>query len=265
MTHFKNFALKSQQTTKNESKNGKFPNFIIVGGQRCGTASLYNYLISNLDVTPAVKREIHFFDKSYGRGLTWYKTQFKNSLCIGESTPYYMFHPHSLRRISNDIPDVKIIILLRNPVDRAYSHYGLEIRMKKEHLSFEDAIYEEPDRLKGELDKMINNDKYYSFSHQQFSYLLRGIYISQMKNVFRYFKKNKILVICSEDFFKDPHKTLKQVSKFLKISDDYQFPFKVYNKGNNSPMNENTRERLSKYFKNYNKELYSFLGKDFGW
>ena len=132
----KDFTLTSQQTTKNESKNGKFPDFIIVGGQRCGTTSVYNNLISNPDVTPATKKEIHFFSDNYHKGLTWYQNQFKKSLCTGEATPYYIFHPHSLRRISNDIPNVRIIILLRNPVDRAYSHYWLEVRLKNEHLSF---------------------------------------------------------------------------------------------------------------------------------
>jgi len=265
MIDFKEPTLKSSQTTINESENGKFPDFIIVGGQRCGTTTLYNNLISNSDVTAATQKEIHFFDNHYHEGLTWYKNQFKKSLCTGESTPYYIFHPHSLRRISNDIPNVKIIILLRNPVDRAYSHYWFESREKNEHLSFEDAINEEPARLKGELDKMINDENYYSFAHQHFSYLTRGIYISQLKNVFRYFKKNQILIISSENFFKNPSNTLKQVSNFLEISDNYKFPIKVYNKSNNITMNENTRNKLEKYFVKYNKELYNFLGNDFDW
>jgi len=265
MIHVKGSTLKSQQTSKNESENGKFPDFIIVGGQRCGTTSLYNNLISNPDVTPATQKEIHFFDNNYHKGLSWYKDKFKESLCTGEATPYYIFHPHSLRRISNDIPNVKIIILLRNPVERAYSHYWLAVRHKNEHLSFEDAINEEDVRLKDEFDKMINDESYYSFVHQRFSYLSRGKYIFQLKNVFKYFKKNQIHIVGSENFFNEPSNTLKQISKFLEISDNYKFPIKVYNKGNNPPMNKDIQKKLEKYFANFNEELYSFLEKDFGW
>jgi len=265
MNNFKDFTLKTHQTTNNQSENGKFPDFIIVGGQRCGTTSLYKNLILNLDVTPATKKEIHFFDNNYHKGLGWYKNQFIESLCTGEATPYYIFHPHSLRRIANDLPNVKIIVILRNPVDRAYSHYQMVVRNKHETLSFEEAINEEITRLNGELDKMINDENYYSFSHQHFSYLARGIYISQLKNVFRYFKKNQILVVSSENFFNNPFNTIKHVSKFLGISYNYKFPIKIYNKGNNKPMKENTRKKLEKYYSSYNKKLYEYLGENFDW
>ena len=119
---------------------GKLPDFIIIGCQRGGTTSLYNYITSHPDVEPASQKELHFFDYNFDKGLDWYKDQFPDNKITGETSPYYIIHPHAPRRIAQAKPDVKILILLRNPGDRAYSHYNLEVKIGHEKLSFEDAI-----------------------------------------------------------------------------------------------------------------------------
>ena len=108
------------------------PDFIIIGAQRSGTTSLYNYLIEHQNIKSTSQKEIHYFDNNYDKGLTWYSKKFpsirKGIEITGEASPYYIFHPHAVNRISKDFPNVKLIVLLRNPIERAYSHYCMAIK-----------------------------------------------------------------------------------------------------------------------------------------
>src|SRR5215467_6288621 len=169
------------------------PDFLIIGGQRCGTTSLYYYLTDQPCVYPAATKEVHFFDDHFASGIDWYRAQFPTSayknyvervrhqhFLTGEASPYYLFHPHAPRRISAALLYVKLIVLLRNPVDRAFSHYWLEVKGRYESLSFEEAIRCEQERIAGECEKMVNDENYHSFKYRRFSYLTRGIYIDQI-------------------------------------------------------------------------------------
>jgi len=244
---------------------GLLPDFLIIGAQRCGTTSLYEYLNSHPNVIPASQKEIHFFDYNFNKGISWYKSQFRSGGITGEASPYYIFHPHSSSRIAKFLPKVKLIILLRNPVDRAYSHYHHEVRIGKENLSFEEAIQEEKTRLSGELDKMINDESYFSFNHQHFTYLARGKYVIQLKSWFEKFSKEQIFILESEIFFKEPNKILKQVFEFLNLPQKSDIATKIFEKGSYVPINKDTRKNLVDYFKPHNKRLYQFLGREFGW
>ena len=138
-----------------------------------------------------------------------------NDIITGEATPYYLFHPHVPERIFSIIPGIKLIVLLRNPIDRAYSHYYHQVTHKRETLSFEEAIKKEYDRLNGEDEKMMKNKDYLSYNHAHFSYLSRGIYVDQLKRWFSIFPKNQILVLKSEDFFEDTSRIYNEVLSFL--------------------------------------------------
>jgi len=130
------------------------PDFIIIGVQRGGTTSLYKYMTKHPKIIPALKKEIHFFDNKFGKGLSWYESQFMQNpfFCLlkrkrksedtitGEASPYYIYHPHVPKRISKILPNVKLIAILRNPIERAFSHYNHEVRLGAEKLSFEDAL-----------------------------------------------------------------------------------------------------------------------------
>jgi hypothetical protein len=107
----------------------------------------------------------------------------ERSFVTGEASPYYLFHPHAPKRVASAIPKVKIIVLLRNPIDRAYSHYHHALKQGNETLSFEDAIGKEEERLYKEMEKMLKDENYYSFNHQKYSYLSRGIYSEMCRAV----------------------------------------------------------------------------------
>jgi len=163
------------------------------------------------------------------------------------------------------LPHVKLIAILRNPIDRAYSHYQHGVRRGREHLSFEDSIQQETDRLQEETEKLLQIDNYKSFNHFHFSYLSRGRYVEQLKRWWQYFPKEQLLLIKSEDFFEHPTAVIKKVLIFLGISDlNWEVQSKKrYQKADYGKMNSSTRQYLSEYFAPYNQELYELTGLRF--
>ncbi len=256
------------------------PDFLIIGAQKCGTTSLYRNLVKHPSVIPALVKEVHFFDNSnyFQRGIGWYRAHFhsllykyygihicKKDFLTGEASPFYLFYPHAPKRISELLPEVKIIILLRNPVDRAYSHYHHEVKRKRETLSFEDAIRMEEERLRGEFDKIIKDEHYTSWNYNCYAYLLRGIYVDQLKRVYNYFNKSHVLILKSEDFFRDSQAAIEKVLQFLGLPGWQSKGFIKAKVGSYPKMNSVTRNRLLNYFEPHNHNLYEYLGINFGW
>lgn len=262
---------------------GVIPDFIIVGAQRCGTSSLYEYLTGHPHILPALRKEVHYFDINFDKGVNWYQsflplTSFSirramksskgQSYLTGEATPYYLFHPHAARRIAETTPHSKLIFLLRNPVDRAYSHFLHATRRGHESLPFEEAIAREEERIGLEEAKMLQDKSYESFDHQWFSYLHRGIYYQQIERYLSYFGKEQILVILSEEFFESPGNILEQALAFLGVHDvrwkPQIFPREQFY-GPYSPIKPATRRDLIDYFKPYNQRLANLLGLKLDW
>ncbi len=257
----------------------KQPDFIIIGAQRCGTTSLFKYLRDHPNIVSTSKKEHHFYDLNFERGENWYRQFFPtiqyfsylNKVCkvkmlCGEATPMYLFHPLVPYRVSMMQPDIKLIVILRNPIERAYSHYWHEVRAGNEWLSFENAIEKEEYRLQGERHNIIlNNGRYSSAAYYQHSYLARGIYVDQLRVWFKFFSKNQILIIKSEDFFSKTLKSLDSVYNFLGLPTGSCQSLNIYQKGNYAPMSESNREKLKQYFQPSNERLYAFLDRDFNW
>lgn len=255
------------------------PDFIVIGGKKCGTSSLYNYLAEHPGVAPAFRKEVHFFDNNPGRrGTLFYRAYFPTSLyrrrvervrgtklLTGEATPYYLFYPLAPRRVRDVVPDAKLIALLRNPVDRAYSHYHHEVRNGTEGLSFEEAIEREAERLGGEQERMLRSDGYDSASHRRYSYLSRGIYVDQIRNWRDHFPEEQLLILRSEDLFADPASVLSQTLDFLGLPPLEREEYSKDNKGSYLGMDPAIRGRLAEYFKPHNERLYKYLDRDFGW
>ncbi|SDC82619.1 MULTISPECIES: sulfotransferase family protein [unclassified Candidatus Frackibacter] len=249
------------------------PNFIIIGAQRCGTTSLYKYLTSHPNIAPAARKEVHFFDNHFEKGLQWYYKYFSSLQnlqekgCItGEASPYYIFHPYAFKRIHNLIPKVKLIALLRNPIDRAYSHYHHEVRNGFETLSFTEAIAKEEKRLAGELEKMEKDKDYFSFNYNHFSYKTRGIYIEQLQRWFKLFSREQLLIIKSEDLYANPQLVMDKVLEFLELPKWELTEYKQFNSSGDYPeMDSNIRQQLHEYFEPYNQRLYDLLDVNWDW
>jgi hypothetical protein len=167
--------------------------------------------------------------------------------------------------VAQAVPDVKLIILLRNPVDRAYSHYQLESRIGKENLSFADAIEREREKFSEEEARVMADPEYSSDIFSRFSYISRGLYLKQLQRWRAHFREEQFLIIKSEDFYKNTAVVLSSVFWFLGLHDVSIPDRKSYNSAEYQPMPEQIRSQLVGHFAPFNQQLYKFLGRDFKW
>jgi hypothetical protein len=245
------------------------PNFVIVGTQRGGTTSLHAYLSAHSQVITPATKELHFLTDRYERGLDWYLGQFPRELppnvITGEATPYALFHPLAPQRLLEIAPAARSIVLLRNPVDRAYSHFFLERSRGDETLDFTTALDAEMERLDGEEARLARDPTYVSGPHKHASYVARGEYARQLERWFEVFPRDQILVIRSEDLYERSAEALTQVADFLAIDPDVTIPFTAHNQTSGPPLDPTIRHRLSDHFAPLNAQLADLLGWDPGW
>ncbi len=263
------------------SSLGMHPDFLVIGAQKAGTTSLYKHLVAHPSVLSAKTKELHFFDYpwNYKKGVAWYRSHFPLKfwkyyyrLCLrkpcitGEASPYYLFHPHAAKRVASLLPRIKLIVLLRNPIDRAYSHYQHTVRRGKEDLSFEDAIQNEETRLKKEKELLLLDENYFSFEYQYYSYLARGIYWEQLERWFCYFPREQFLIIPSESFLKNPADVFPKVVRFLELPEYTLKSFNKYHTGSYSERpGQHVIRYLQDYFRPHNERLYRLLGVGYDW
>ena len=189
---------------------GKRPDFLVIGTQKGGTTSLYSYLTAHRHVSPALTKEIHYFDFHYGCGDAWYRAHFVPAAWLsarrkmtGEASPGYLFNPYTPARVAAFASEVKLIVMLRHPVERAFSHYQMSVRRGRETLSFGEALDRESERLLGERRQLGSEAAFaQGFSHRNHSYLTRGHYAEQLERWLEHFPREQLLVLESERFFR---------------------------------------------------------------
>jgi plasmid stabilization system protein ParE len=249
------------------------PDFLIIGAQKAGTTSLYEYLSTHPHVIPALKKEIKFFDLNYAAGINWYRSHFpfaykmRSGKITGESSPYMIFHPLAPQRVKWHLPKVRLIALLRDPVDRAYSHYQMNVRTGREHLSFEEALEKEVERLEGVREKLLQGTSTSSvYNYISFSYLAKGCYAEQLERWYAHFPPRNILVLRSEELFEYPQIIYSRAIEFLELS-HWELPvYHAYNRGKyTNDLSPRTRNFLADYFRPHNRRLFTLLGEDFAW
>lgn len=255
------------------------PTFLISGAQRCGTTSMYKTLTAHPQVLPAVLHKgVHYFDTNFGRGLDWYRGHFPTNaaarraaaaaggpVITGESSPYYMFHPMAGRRIAATLPDARMIILLRDPVERAYSAFTHESARGFEDQPFERALALEEARLAGEEERLIADPTYVSFHHQHHAYVGRGRYADQLERLEREVGRERLLVIDSGDLFTDPRPIFERICAFLDLSPWQPARFDQHNARPRSGMDEELRRSLAKGFEVDDERLGVWLGGTPSW
>lgn len=254
------------------------PSFLIVGAQRCGTTSMYKTLAQHPLVLPAVLHKgAHYFDTGYGHGSAWYRGHFPllasarraavdgQLPMTGESSPYYMFHPLAGQRIAADLPGVRLLVLLRDPVERAYSAHTHETARGFETESFEKALELEPVRLAGEEAKLLADPTYQSHSHQHHAYVTRGRYADQLRRLEGTFGRDRMHVVDSQRFFTEPEPVFAEVTDFLGIGDAPGIVFEKHNARPRSPMPESLRSSLQDQLAESDAELTTWLGRTPTW
>jgi len=254
-----------------------WPDFLVIGAQKAGTTSRYAYLLEHPCGEPATKKEVQYYSVRYSRGPAWYRAHFPTSLTMartarrhgraitGEASPYYLFHPLVPERARADVPAARLIALLRDPVERAYSHYQHLVRLGTEPLSFEEAVAREPERLAGQAARIRREPGYYAHEFRNFSYLARGVYVDQIAAWRASFPAAQLMVLRSEDFWADPAATYRDVTRFLGLPDWAPESFREYNVGQYAGLSEDTRGRLRETFRPHNERLRALLGERFTW
>ena len=250
------------------------PDFIVIGVGRSGTTSLFNYLEQHPSIVKSSYDEIGFFDDNFHLGMSWYRSMFPTvftkfliklktkHFMTYEVTPWYVRRPWTARRIKSIFPNIKLIVVLRNPVDRTYSHYHMEKR-NNEKRDFETEIEEDITHI-SQWDKKPKDDSYF-LNEVQNSKLARGFYYEQLKQWFEIFPKKQILIIPSEKLSVQTIDTVQEVFGFLNLPKYEIKNTKKVNVAKYEKMDQKTRERLVEFFRPHNKRLYDLLNSEFEW
>jgi hypothetical protein len=256
------------------------PSFLICGGQRCGTTSLYRALAAHPAVLKAVLHKgVHYFDTGYHRGPRWYRGHFplqrtadRVAEQLGaapqtfESSPYYMYHPHAMPRIARDLPGVRLVVLVRDPVERAYSQHAHELaRGFESETSFARALALEPARLHGQHQRMLDDPAYYSYAHQHHAYRERGEYTRYLEQMAGLVGRDRIHVVESERFFADPEPAYDGVLDFLGLPRLGYPAFERHNARPRTILDDRIRRDLTSHYASYDEALAPWLGRPPSW
>ncbi len=264
---------------RNPGRGRLLPDFLIIGTAKSGTTTLHGWMSEHPLIVPASTKEVHFFDYEFYRGTDWYRSHFPlaserdeveresgRPFLTGEASPTYISHQWAPSRIAAALPEAKLIVALRNPVDRAYSQYQMSCREGEESESFAEAVALEEERLRGEKTRSLADKRYNSWPLGCWSYLLRSRYAEQVERWFELFRREQFLFLKTDDLESQPQGALDQAYEFLELPAyrnehlPHLHTAPVY-----EPMGADTRAQLVEYFRPQNERLYELLGIDFGW
>ncbi|RCV56025.1 sulfotransferase domain-containing protein [Marinitenerispora sediminis] len=253
------------------------PTFLIAGAQRCGTTSLFKALTQHPAVLgPVLRKGVHYFDVAHHRGLDWYRGHFplrartrprrgRPRVQVGESSPYYLFHPLAAERIARELPGVRIIVALRDPVQRAYSAHEHERARGFETEPFEHALRLEEERLAGTEERLRTDPAALSHSHRHHGYLARGRYAEQLERLEKHLGRDRMLVVDSAEFFADPEPVFAEIEAFLGLPHRSGVRFERHNARPRADMDPALRARLEEYFAPHDERLAAWWGRTPSW
>jgi hypothetical protein len=252
------------------------PDFLIIGAKRCGTTSLYKAIEKHPDVASMWPRfanikSPHFFDLRYDHGVDWYRGHFPIPLpgrpgrVVGEADPYCMFHPLVPGRVAATVPGIRLIALLRDPVDRAVSHHWDRVREGIETLSLEDALDAEEERLAGAQEALERGGVDADDAFEHFSYATRGFYAQQIRVWREHFPAAQLLVLRSEDLYRNPQPIYDRVLEHVGLAPYAPEFVRWHTRSDKPPLDPALRGRLAARFSAANQELAALLGQPLWW
>lgn len=261
------------------------PDYLIIGCKRGGTTSLFNYLVAHpgvLHMYPAVRgtKSTDYFFKGGDHSPRWYRSHFPSErqrarlgrtlgyrAISGEASPYYIWDPRVAAKVRAVAPDVRSVLLLRDPVKRAWSHYQERRENNVEPLSFADAIAAEDARLAGEMDRMLADPAYYSEAHDFYSYRSRGVYTPQIRNWLEHFPREQLHILYAEDLYRDTERVFGEVCDFLDIP---RMPMSTTRGFNSMPGSKDTPQaevvaQLREFYAPLQAEMEELVGRPAPW
>lgn len=249
------------------------PDFLVVGAQRCGTTSLFHYLVQHPAIAgPRLAKGVHWFDTAYDRSERWYRAHFPTRRqreragvrAVGEASPYYLFHPYVAERIAARLPDVRVVAILRDPVERARSHHGHEVARGFESLPLEAALDAEPARLAGADHALAAPSGRHRF-HQHHGYVARGRYAEQLERLHATVGREHVLVVFTEDLDRRPQEVIAAVHRFLGVPERDVEAAHRWNVREKPPLPAHLEARLRAQFADADARLAVLLGRDLPW
>lgn len=282
-------------------KNCGVPDVIIIGAQKAGTTSLFYYLSQHPMILNRRISEVHFFDQHMEKGLSWYFSQFKTrpksrEVRLVEKTPRYLLEYGVPMTLYAVLPNIKLIVILRSPPERAFSAFLMNKYRKVRNrrlTTFEEEVQAQMLRLERGcgLPALLFNS---TFSHSQLQQhqafnqdawrqcaeskttllakmIARGLYVYQLQRWLQFFPRQQVLILESGLFFSNVEQAMRDVQRFVQV-EDYPFPAGLFQKKlntnlkvNGAPLKASTLETLRSYYRPHNEKLFQLLGKSFAW
>lgn len=255
------------------------PDYYVGGAQKGGTTSLYYAFTQHPQVIPSKNKEMFFYSvtPNYEKGLYYYRQFFatsfykwlkefksgKRAFCF-DCTTNALDSIEAPKRILKDNPEAKVIFMLRNPVERAFSHYKMAVKKGWEYADFEKALELEEKRIEEGCMHQLSHP-FHNYAYQRLGYRSRGIYVNQIKNWLANFKKENILIVNSENFFHHPQNVFGTICEFLKMEPEKNIRFEKLNEGASEKINEDVRTKLNSFYKPYNEELFTLIHERYDW
>jgi hypothetical protein len=250
------------------------PDFLIIGAQKSGTTFLFSALLKSDHMLGPFLKEAHYFDTNYRKGETWYRSLFPSRKDLqarqkpdgskritGEASPFYLYYPYAAERAYTLSSNLKIIAVLRDPAERAISHYYHSRAWGYESLPIDEAFAAEESRLAPDKERMAKDPEYIGRSFSNHSYVDRGHYARQLKNWEKHFSREQMLILDSRKLFGDTQETLDNVCAFLEIpSFEYAGGASRNTTSGKADANDALRQKIRSEFKAGNDELFEYTG-----
>ena len=258
------------------------PDLLVIGSKRGGTTSLWRYLDGHPGVMATFPRAqnikgTYFFDEGWAKGVDWYRSHFPTTARrdalrarLGyepvalDASPYYLFHPLAPARAAQVVPDALIVAVLRDPVERAFSHWK-ERRNHTEDLGFAEALAAEADRTRGEEDRMVADPGYVSFAHRHQTYVAQGRYAPMLERWFEAFGRDRMVVAAAEEMYADPQSFCDQLFGRLGLPDHNLGEPEPYNAEPSADMDPAIREELRQRLAPDITAVEALLGRPMPW
>lgn len=264
------------------------PDFLVIGGKRCGSTSLYYGLLQHPSVVPQFpgkgivpvrdnRKGVHYFDHDHERSERWYRSHFPHdrrrrqaiahtgAAVSGEATPWYLFAPGAAERAAAVVPDARLIVILRDPVDRAHSHFLEQQRRGHEPLDdFSAALDAEEERCTAGLTDRGGVVRSAAFAHEHLTYTLQGDYDDGLEPWLERWPRDRVLVLRSEDFFTDAPAVLATATTFLDLP-EHPFASEQRNASSGARPDDSARRRLAAHYAPRVRRLEEMLGRSMHW
>ena len=247
------------------------PNFIVIGVKRCGTTTLYEQLSEHPCIEKSAHDNLGFFNNNFELGMNWYKSHFVTNFrkkeierkygkfATYDVTSSYIQKKKTAQNIFKTLPNVKLILILRNPTDRAYSEYNQNIIDENESRDFRELIKQEIN----EIENMENDNL--EFSSNKINLVKKGIYEKQISPWLEIFPRKQILIISTEEFGEKTTETYDKIFRFLELP-KYKIKNKErHRKGTYEAMDDKTRKILDDFYESYNSKLFQKIEETFRW